>query len=341
MTETRNGVEVHADDVPALLDRWARLGLLSPEQVEQILAYERGPAPRAATVPGQRLASPATGAPSRNRLAVEALGYLGGVLALAASLLLVQLFWKDLPTGGRLAVPVAAALALLASGALVPATPPHTDGLGRLRSVLWLLAVGATAGAFGVLGDQVLDLEGRDTALLVGLGMLAVGVPLYLRTTAAAQQVGIFAATLVTATAIGQRADWDEPTLVGLAGWLVAVTWFVLGERRFLQPSIVARYLGAAGSVAMVLPMGGSIGGQVVAIATLAGIFVYGVHVDSLGLLAVASVGTLTVVPSVVTFFFPDDAGVVVPIGLLGIGGVLVGTAVTVARRRGHAPPRR
>jgi hypothetical protein len=337
MTETRSGVGVHGEDVPALLDRWARLGLLSPEQVEQILRAE-GMSPPAAgvAVPEQRPVAPPEPAAEqrRGRLAIEALGYLGGVLALAAGLLLVQLVWDDLSTAVRLAIPLVASALLLLAGALVPTTSKDAEGMLRLRSVLWLLAVAAWAAAFGVLGDQVLEADETDTGLLVGLGGLSLAMPLYYATHAAAQQLAVFGASVGTAMAIGARPDWDEPTFVGLAGWLFAVGWFVLAERKLVVPPLVGRYLGALGMIVFVMPMGGALVGQLAAVATVAVLFAWAVRVDSVGLLAVAAFGTLQVVPSIVNFFFPDNAEVVIPLGLLAAGGVLVGTAVLISRRR-------
>lgn len=325
MTETRSGTGVQGNDVPALLDRWARQGLLSQEQVERILKAEGVP-----SIPVQRPAP----APERNRLVVEALGYLGGVLAMAASLLLIQMLWEDMNVATRLAIPLVATAGLLVAGAMIPATPEVEDGMTRLQSALWLLAVGAFTGAMGVLGDQIFEWDGRDIALLVGAGGAALALPLYLRTRQAAQQLGLFVTLVVTACALGARADWDEPTIIGLAGWLVAVTWFVLGERRIVEPPIVATYLGAVAAIVTSMVMSESLGGQLLAVATVAALFVWGVRSDSLGLLAVASIGTINVVPSAVNYFFPDNTEVAVPLSLLAVGGVLVGTAVTVTRRR-------
>jgi hypothetical protein len=273
----------------------------------------------------------------RNALVVEALGYLGGVIALAAVLLLAQLWWGDLSPASRLALPALTTIALLTAGAAVPAAGASQDGAGRLRGVLWLLAVGACAGAFVVLGDQLLDLRPRDTWLLAGLGSLVTALPLHLRSVRTAQQIGLFAASMLTAGALGARAGWDEPTLIGLGCWLVAAIWFVLGDRRLPQTGAAASYLGAAGSIVAVMLMAASLGGQVLAIATLTALFAWAVRRQSLGLLAVAAVGTLQVAPSTITFFFPDSGQVMAPLALLGVGAILVATAVTVTRRRARA----
>lgn len=330
MNETRHDTGLAPESLATLLDRWAGAGLLTREQAEEITRVE---ALRSFPTPRQ----PTDGGGRRGQLAVEAVAYLGGVLALAAAFLLVQLLWDDLSDAGRLAVPVAAACCLFVAGAIVPAGSGNA-GLTRLRSALWLLALGAAGAALAVLGDQVLDLAGEDTFLLVGLGTLTLALPVYLRTLAPAQQLGLFGAAVVTAAALGARADWDEPTLTGLSMWVVAVAWFALAERRVLQPPVVGRYLAAVGAVVSAMLMGGSLGGQGVMLVTLAGLFAWAIRSDSIGLLAVASLGTVQAVPSVIQYFFPDDTTVAVPVLLLSVGTVLVAVAVTVTRRRGHHP---
>lgn len=312
-------------DLPALLGRWARAGLISEDQAERILAAEG-----VATAP--------TAERSRRQLAIEALGYFGGMLAAAAALLLVQLAWDDLSTGARLAIPLVATALLLLAGSLVPVTGLGHEGAVRLRSVLWLLAVGAWAAAFAVLGDQVLETSAQDTWLLLGVGALALALPLYYDSHTAAQQLGLFLPAVATAGALGARFDWDEPTLIGAAGWLVAAAWFVLGERGTLRPPLAARYIGAAGMVALMMVSAGSFGGQVIAAVTIASLFAWGVRTDSLELLVFASLGTLFAVPSAVQFFFPDRADIGVPLALLATGGTLVAVAVTVVRRRAGRP---
>ena len=267
---------------------------------------------------------------------VEALAYLGGVLALAAALLLVQMWWHDLSTGLRLAVPLSAAVSLLLAGQLVPGEAAERV---RLRSALWLLGTGAWAATVAVFGDQVLDAEPRDTVLIVGLAGVAVALPLYLRARTAAQQLGLFVTLALTAAAVGMRAGWDEPTLAGLGVWLVALTWFVLGERRVLLPSEPVRYTAAVALVVGALMMQGALGGQVLALGTIALLVTWGVRTDSLGLLAVACVGALEMIPSAVMYFFPDGGRIVVPLALLAVGSLLVATAVTVTRRRARRAP--
>ena len=134
MTRTQQGLGVRDDDLRHLLDRWAQQGLVTPVQVDQIMRAEVSDAPATGAVD--------EGLPVRrgNSLVVEALAYLGGVLALAAALLLVQMWWHDLSTGFRLAVPLSAAVSLLLAGLLVPGEAAERV---RLRSALWLLGTAA------------------------------------------------------------------------------------------------------------------------------------------------------------------------------------------------------
>ncbi len=282
MTRTRTGGGVDGKDVPTMLDRWADQGLVSRQQVEQILRAEGV----ATTAAHPRAAAPATAEPPpasgtrepSSRLVVEALAYLGGVLALAAVLLLLQTWWQDLATGVRLAVPLLAAAALLLAGMLVPG---DADERVRLRSALWLLATGAWAAAAAVMGDQVLDAEPRETMLLVGLAGVAMALPLYLRNRTAAQQLALFVSLATTAGALGAQARGDEPTWPGLGVWLVALGWLLLGERRLVAPRTPVRYTASVALVVGALMMQAALGGQVLALVTIVLLFTSAVRAGS------------------------------------------------------------
>ena len=322
MTSTRPDRGPQAEDLPELLHRWVRDDLLTEEQARRILASEaHSPPPRG---PGGK-------ARPNQRLVVEALAYLGGVLALAAGLLLVQLVWSDLSPGGRLAVPVSAAAALLLSGMLVPDDAPEWL---RMRSAVWALGTAAWAVALAVLGDQVLDIDPSDTLLLTGLGASLLALRLYLVCRDALQQLALLVATSLTAAAVADRAGWDEPTLLGLGVWVVAAAWFALGEGGVLTPTGPVRYSAAVGLVVGALMTQGSLGGQLVAAGTVAFLLVRGVLTDRIGLVVVAAVATLNMVPSAMQYFFPEGGVIAVPLALLGIGAVLIATAVAVTRRR-------
>jgi hypothetical protein len=325
MTGTRQENGVPGAELHRRLDEWTREGLLTTEQVDRILGYETSAQDTAA-------------GDGRSTLAIEALAYLGGALTLAATLALVEVVWGDLSTVARLAIPLAATMLLLTAGLLVGRDDARPSSLlPRLRSALWLVGLGTWAAFLGVLGDQTLDLSSQRTWLLVGAGGVLLAAPLYQVCTAALQQVGLLGTCLSLAGAVGAQPDWHEPTLVGFGIWLVAVAWFGLGVRKRLPPPLVAQYSGAAALVIGAMLMGGALVGQLLALATLAALYLVGVRLNSLATLAVAALATLLIVPQTMSFFFPDHERIVAPIGLLLMGGVLVGSAVVVTRRRAGA----
>ncbi|HEY7882731.1 MAG TPA: hypothetical protein VID31_17895, partial [Streptosporangiaceae bacterium] len=99
MTGPSSGAELRKH-----LDRWVAEGLIDTAQATRIETAET-PA----------TGSPAAGSPataSRAPLVAEALGYAGGVLAIAAGLYLVRDLWPNLSTGAVLAFAAAACAAL-------------------------------------------------------------------------------------------------------------------------------------------------------------------------------------------------------------------------------------
>ena len=148
------------------------------------------------------------------------------------------------------------------------------------------------------------------------------------------QQLVLLVTAALTAAALADRIGWDEPTLIGLGIWLVAAAWFVLGERNILTPAEAVRYSAAAGLVVGALMTQGSLGGQVVAAGTVTFLIARGVATDRIGLVVVAALAALNMIPLGVQFFFPAGGRLVVPLVLLAVGVVLVGTAVTVTRRQ-------
>ena len=327
MTTTKHRLGVRHDvtgSIPGglheLLETWASAGLIDHSELTRIEQFEthRAAAPSAPT------------GPRHGPIVVEAMAYLGGALALAAAALLVELVWTDLSTAQRLAVPAGATVAMLLAGKLLPGTVT----LRRLRSAIWLVASGTWAVTLAVLGDQVWDLAGLDTFLLVGVGSALFTLALYLCGREVLQNLALLASLAMTGSALGARAEWDEPTLVGLGIWSVAACWAVAGELGALAPRPAARFGSAVTLVAGALAMGGSLGGQFAAAATLAWLFTVGIRAGSVAMLGVAAIGTLQLVPRSVTYFFPDDTRVAIPVILLTVGAVLVGTAVTVSRRR-------
>jgi len=201
----RHSLAPRPADLPTLLEHWVAAGVITPEQAARMRA-DVGPAgPSAPTMPA---ASPETDHRQAS-LAIEALGYLGSVLIVVASLLLASEYWADLSTVGQLIVVGGAAVALLLAGFAVPERlgPAGT----RMHAVLWLGATVATAGFLGLFGHEVLGWYGEDLALLVFVGATALAAALWWRLPTGLQQAAVVAgltgAAGAAAAEFGARED--------------------------------------------------------------------------------------------------------------------------------------
>lgn len=159
-------------DLAAHLARWRDAGLISTDQVDAIAAHEQTAAAEARAA---WLAAHPPPPPTRARrvpVVAEALGYLGGALALAGLGLVLSRFWPDWNVATRFGISAVTAALLVAGGVAV--RDQSEPALVRLRSVLWLASSAATGLAAGVL---VRDGFTEPDASRVALGVaLAVGV---------------------------------------------------------------------------------------------------------------------------------------------------------------------
>jgi hypothetical protein len=125
----------------------------------------------------------------------EALGYAGGVLAIAAGIYLAGELWPGLSTGAVLAFAAVACVILGAGGAAVRST--GDTALRRLRSVLWLLSTVSLAAFAGTLADQVWRFGPESTILVTAAASAAYGAALWRRTRAVLQHLAVFASLAV------------------------------------------------------------------------------------------------------------------------------------------------
>lgn len=295
------------------LHEWVVAGLITPEQAELIRAHEAG---RVGTRPG---AAP---------VVVEALGYLGGIIMVIGLGVLVGTFWADVPVPGRLLLTGATVVALLGAGAAVPDRigPPA----GRLRSLLWALAVAATALFMTVLAGDVLDLHDEDALLAIfPPTALVAGLLWWVRRTWL-QQLALLVPSVLSAAGIGVRVS-DLDTVPGLAVWVVAALWLVLVWLGRLTPRTTGLAFGGVAAVfgAATMP---SDAGILLGLATAVGLLVLALVERSLPLLAVAGFALLEAAPRAVVEWFPGRLSA--SLTLIAVGGVLVAAAVWVARHR-------
>lgn len=312
--EPLKGLEDH-------LARWVADGVVTPLQADLIRTEERGLAP------ARR--------PRRESLVTEALAYVGGLLVLVAAILLAAIVWDDLSTAARLTIVGAAAVLLAVVGALVPAQEGSTGE--RLRSVLWVLATGASAFFLGLLASDPLDLRGADVALVVTGGAAAVAAGFWLASRLFPQQLaffGMLAGTLASALA---EPHWTGPrtgSVPALGILAVGGVWLLGAGRQPLVPAHPSRVLGALGVVVSALMLQDWAVTRPLALLAVVGLTVLATWWDDLALLGLAAFGMLAVVPVSVGRWFPGQVNA--PLALLVAGVVMVLLALRTVRRREH-----
>lgn len=266
-------------------------------------------------------------------LVTEALGYLGGVIVIVGTALVVSQFWADVSDLTRLLIVGGVAVALLVAGALVPA---GSGGVGtRLRAVLWMLAVGAVTGAASVLVYELLKTTHNWAPTLIGAITALVAVPLWAcRPTILQQAVaaGAIALTLASAAAVVD-VPWS---LAALVVWLLGVLWVGLGWSGVLHPEQAAVAIGAIIAMVGAIMGMGSTAGPALALTAAVGLLALALHRRDLVLLAIASITVLVSLPTAVSRWFPTVGAAVV---LLVVGALLVGAAIYTARHSGSGGP--
>jgi hypothetical protein len=324
VVRTRFAVHPAASHPSDPLDDWVGAGLIAPEQAARIRAYEvvrQDRPPHLTTV-----AAPP--GPTGTSLVVEALGYVGGVIMLVGAGILVGLVWADIPVALRLVLGAATALALVAAGLAVP--DRLGEAAGRLRSVLWVLAVAATAAFFTVLSTDVLDRYDEDALLVIFPATALVATALWWRRRTWLQQLALLVPLVLSASALGvQVADSDSAP--GIAMWVLAVAWTAVAWTGRLQPRVPGLAFGGVAAVFGAMTIASDLG-IFLGLATAVAMLALALYERSLPLLAVAAFGLLQAAPRAAFEWFPGRLSA--SLTLIVVGGLLVGAAVWVARHR-------
>lgn len=313
-----------------LLGRWVADGLIDTGQAARIEAAEAARLSPASS--GQAAAvRPAPGPGERRALAVEALGYLGGALALVAGFIAVGQLWPDITTNAELAFAAGGATVLLLAGAAIRTgdDPP----LGRLRSVLWLMSTASLAAFMGVLAAQVWDFGGISAALVMAAASTVYATALWWHTRVPLQHLVLFASAAVL---VGTGIAWVGPGLEawgpGFGVWGLSVLWAIAVYRGYLVPRDIG-YLAVAIGLLVGAQMTMAIAaGQVLALVTVAGLLAAGVALRRVALLGLGAVGVIITVPQTAARYLPESVGA--PLAVLIVGLVLLGMALWLAKAR-------
>jgi len=264
-------------------------------------------------------------------LVAEALGYAGGVLAVAAGIYMAGELWPGLPTGAVLAFAAVAWVVLGAGGAAIRTT--GDPALRRLRSVLWLLSAVSLAAFTGTLADQIWGFGPADTTLVTAAASAAYGTALWWRMRAVLQHLAVFASLAVlVGTAVDRLWPHVGAWAPGLGVWALSAVWGAAVMRGYLPPVVtgyIAAGIGLLAGAQLVLQVAA---GGALALATVAGLLAAGVLLRQAWLVVLGALGVLLVTPQITTRYLPMSAAT--PVAIFVVGVVLLGSAVWLARRR-------
>jgi hypothetical protein len=317
-----------------MLDSWVADGLLTAEQAHAIIEHERP----AVTAPAPRRA--ASGPERRVPAYAEALGYLGGVLALAGLTLLVANYWPDMSTSIRLALSLVTTCVLVGAGALVH---EHVDpALARLRWFLWTLA-SATAAVFtGVL--MIATLEVDTAAFVVAACAATVALTsglLWWGHDRPVQEFLVLGGTIVSAaTFVGAMTDSG---FAGLTAWFLAAIVLAVGLRGLTPQPMIPHVVGTVGVMvgAFVTVSTWMGGGALFVLATASGLLLLAALpqltmdvLQRIVLIVVGTFGALQGIPMTLGYF-GSEAGGTTGLATWAVGVVLMAVG---ARRLLRAP---
>ena len=358
--------------VEELLARWTAAGLLTDDQAAALACYEAETRPAAGVEPARAVAgvAPEGKAPRVSRrvpVVAEALGYLGGVLAVTGLVLVVSRYWPDMATVLRLTISGAGVVGLLLAGWLV--RPGGDAALERLRGFAWVASSACAALFVGVVAADVLDAEAPKTiAAAASAAVVAESGLLWRGRRLPFQQLSLFGAIAVlVGTVVASVADVGP---AGIAVWATGGALVVVGIRRLAPMPLIGDVVGglamAVGAVLTLadwdqraLPFAVATAGALLALALVPGVAPD--RSDQLSFGIIGGVTGLQTVPGAIGYF-AQDAGLVtgvavwvVGLSLLYLGirellrlpvlvetigaiAMLVGAAVTAAQYEDLAP---
>lgn len=313
------------------LRRWVGAGLVSADQAAAIEAWE-------ASVE----APPVPARPRRIPAVAEALGYLGGLLAVIGLVLVVERYWPDMATAGRLALSGAGALVPLAAGAVVGADGgPRNVAIERLRGFLWLASAAAAAVFAAVLAADGLGAGSAEIVVLAASGTVVVhGGLLWWWGKGLLQQVACLGGVAVFA---GAAVAAFSDSGAGLAVWAVGAGFVYLGLRRRTTLPVVTEGVGSLAVVVGAIMSAtdwqgpGLLIGVATTFALLALAAVPGPAPTRDDQLVIGVVGGLCLVQTVpgALGYFAGDAGVLTGLVTWAAGGALLAAG---SRRLVRAP---
>jgi len=306
--------------------------LLTTEQSAAIEQFERDRT--AVTVAAA--AAPVT---SRRVPAIaEALGYLGGVLAIVGLTLLVAHYWPSMATLWKLVLSGGVAAALGSIGWAVPEA--RDPALARLRGFVWLASMaagGLFAGVTVFYGWGIT--RPQSIALSVAVVVAAMGAAMWQGRVRPAQQLVTLAALMVVAGAA--TSEFASVGSVGMVVWLaglaaIASAWSPRMTLAWMNIAVGGAAMMVAGMMMRTDWMAfGLIFSMATALAMLAAVLTLSVHLERSRRLIIGIIGVVTfwnALPQSIVFF-AEKAGVMTGLVVWVFGAVMMVIATRHAIR--------
>jgi len=321
---------------PASLDvalrRWVGVSLLSAEQSAAIEQFERDRAavmvdPEAVAVGSRRIPAIA-----------EALGYLGGVLAIVGVTLLVAHYWSAMATLWKLVLSGGVAVVLGLMGWAVPEA--RDAALARLRGFVWLTSMAAGGLFAGVVAFNGWGIRRpQSVALSVALVGAVMGTVMWQGRVRPAQQlVAVTALLVVAGTATSEFASAGS---VGVVVWVAGLV--VIASAWWRRMTVAWMNVAVGGTATLVAGMiiridwraFGLVLSTVTALAMLAAALTLSVHLERSRQLIMEIIGiiTLSMAAPVSIGFFAAKAGVMTGLVVWVFGAVMMVIATRHAVR--------
>ena len=300
-------------ELSGYLDRWAGLGLITPDQAAAIRAHEVD----ADVAPLPRW--------------VEPVAYLGAALVAVALVLFGVQVWDQLATWSRVGLAGLVTLVLLVTGwALFRSDAAPAQ---RAASFAWLLAIAGVGATAGLVLFDVLDLDDDTAIMLCAVGVLVSAALLYLLARRALQQIGLAAGIVFLATTSSAVLGLEEPWIFSVTFLALGAIWLLLTWGGILRPAGTGWVLG--GLLALAVGFGGFAGLPLwsgLGVAVGLGLVVLSAALEMRSLLVIGVVGLVAWIPTTVITLF--EGSIAVPVAIL-VTGVVTLTVVVAAVRHG------
>ena len=328
------------DDLRTQTGVWVAAGIISREQAGQILALERAEGATGATVRSPQPLShpePVVLAPARTSLVVEVVAYLGAALIVAAVMAIVGRTWEDVPLAGRLAlVGVPTVVAAVAGWFLKERPGP----LGRLASVLWLLALAGTAAVVALVCADGTDVS-PSAATTITLGVVApFAVAAWGFQRKVLQMLAMVGTTTGLVAASMYQAGVEFPPTIGIVVVVLGLLWFAQARVPVMQPATAATVAGLVAAYAgcQAISSEWTVAGLGLVVLGSVGLMALSIADRSTLELLMGAFGLFTSLPSLMFEWFGNSIGAA--LALLVCGLVLVLVALRVATTRKHGAER-